>query len=128
MVRASLLALLLISFMLGCAKQPEPTLPAAPRTLHVAPTETIHTTRSMITGLDQFTEEDVMVIQTVDDAYVIGPGVSPSQKETVYSHLSEAHDLIITIHYVEKTATDKSLAHKRVVTLVIDDTIYHLPH
>lgn len=128
MVRASLLALLLISFLLGCAKQPEPTQTAPPRTPHAAPTETIHTVRSIITGLDQFTEEDVMVIQTADDAYVIGPGVSPSQKEVVYSHLSEAHDLIITIHYVEKPATDKSLAHKRVVTLVIDDTIYHLPH
>ena len=69
-----------------------------------------------------------MVLNTVDDAYVIGPNVSAAQKREIHAHLIEAHDRIVTIHYIYKQGSAGTIRHKRITALIIEESSYLLPH
>ena len=87
-----------------------------------------HSVKTMLLGLDQYPEEDVMVIKTADGAYVVGPEVSAGEKTRIHTVLTQAVDRLITIRYVKKPATRQTIAHKRVSGLIIEEKTYHLPH
>lgn len=128
------LPILILCLMLGaCSKQPEPVVPEQPVTKKMAPMTKAtpakeHTIRTMITGLDQYARENIMVLNTADDSFVIGPNVSAAQKAEIHSHLTEAYDRVIIIKYINKKGTGGTIAHKRVTALEIEGTCYLLPH
>jgi len=129
--------LMLVLLFAGCARQPHPAEPgsapkSAPTSKKMPPagkdTETVHTIRTMITGLDQYTKENILVLNTADGPYVIGPDVSGPQLSEIHSDLTDAHDRVITILFVNKPATEATIAHRRVTGLVIEDRVYELNH
>jgi hypothetical protein len=127
MIRLILCVLTILILMPGCAKQP--TTPwTPPRAKHSPVQSREKSVQTMITGLDQYPKDDVMVLTTVDDSYIIGPDVSLQQITAIHTHLTEAHDRVVTIWYIHKEATNSTIAHKRVTRLAIEDKTYLLPH
>lgn len=88
----------------------------------------IHSVRAMVVGLDQYPNDDVMVIRTEAGQYVVGPGVSAKLKKSIHERLTEAFDRVVTILYVEREATGDTVAHKRVTSLDIEGETYLLPY
>lgn len=82
--------------------------------------------RITVTGLDQYDEDRVLVIQTASDQYVIGPEVADATKASIYEHLSSTRGLAVTIRYVVMDATGTTVAHKRVTGLVVEGREYRL--
>lgn len=119
MIRTSLLIpILAMVLMLGaCAKQQVTT---APKTEH----RKEHTIQTMVTGIDQFDEGTVWGVNTGHGIFVVGPEVSKAMKTQVFEHLMEAHDEVIIIRYVDMSAGDGMVAHKRVTSMVIQETPY----
>lgn len=133
MHRIILPLLILILLFAGCARQPRPADPmpdAAPAAKSTPSTgkEKVYTVRCMVTGLDQYNDENILVLNTMDGPYVIGPNVSGPQLSEIHSDLTDARDRVITIRYVNKPATGKTIAHRRVTGLVIEERVYDLNH
>lgn len=80
-------------------------------------------TKTMVTGLDPYDEDHVLVINTSDGSFVIGPEVPDSVKSVVHEQLVKKHNEII-IRYEEMEATASTLAHKRVRGLTINEAEY----
>lgn len=128
MHRLFLPVLILLALLAGCAKQPQPESSTPAPTKPSAAPLAVHIVRTMVTGLDQYGDENIMVLNTADGPYVIGPDVSGPQLSEIHAHLTEAHDRVITIRYVDKPATATTVAHKRVCGLVIEERVYELNH
>jgi len=128
MIRLVLSVLTILILVSGCAKQPDISRTPPPRAKHAPIHSREKSIQTMITGLDQYPNDDVMVLTTIDDSYIIGPDVSLKQITAIHTHLTEAHDRVVTIWYIQKKATPSTIAHKRVTRLNIEDKTYLLPH
>lgn len=81
----------------------------------------VRVVKTMITGIDQFPDENVMALSTGHGAFVVGPEVSQADKTALAEKLIAARDYVVTIRYVEVEADGDRQAHRRVVAMIIRD-------
>ncbi len=86
------------------------------------------TTHAMITGIDQFDGGQVWGINTAKGTFVVGPEVPGGVKSTLYEHLIEAHESVVTIHYMEIPASKNIAAHKRIMSIIVQEIEYDLDY
>ena len=112
--------LLILLLATACAKQTTP--PAAPAT----PESEVKTVKTMVTGIDMYDSEQVLVLNTALGPFIIGPDVLENIKMDIHEHVIEARDRVMTIDYVEESATDTTIAHNRIVAITINGNEYRL--
>lgn len=90
------------------------------------PAQPAKTVQTMLIGIDQFDGGDVWGLNTGHGVFVVGPETPRETKETLYSHLVEARDTVITIAYRDIPAGRRTVAHRRATTIRVQETTYRL--
>lgn len=118
-IRLTVLALLIM--LAACARQPEqPTAPV----FTSPPRSEEYSVETYVTGIDPFDDGKVWGLNTENGVFVVGPEVSDAKKTTVFERIMDARDEVILIRYRNVPAGDGVVAHKRVTSMVIQETPY----
>ena len=112
----------------GCAKQPATPEPSAAPEPSVAQEQQEFSVVTKVIGIDQYDGGDVWGVNTNHGTFVVGPEVPSGVKSTVYEHLMDGRDSAVTIRYQEMPATVKTVAHRRITSIVIQDREYRLDY
>lgn len=111
--------LLILLLVAACARQQSPSPAPAPR-------PEVKTVKTMVTGIDMYDSEQVLVLKTAQDSFIMGPNVLENIKMDIHEHVIEARDRVVTIEYVEEPATETTIAHNRIVAITINGNEYRL--
>lgn len=119
-LRSLLLLVTAVFLLCACTKEVSPDSSG-----HASKVRSIKT---MVTGIDQFDGGQVWGLNTSLGSFVVGPEVPGGVKSTLYEHLMEARDRVITIFYEDIPASKGVMAHKRVTGITVQETEYRFDY